>query len=105
MAPEVSTTSSYDEKVDVYSAALLVWYMITGQRPFEGIAGETVVVMVGRQRMRPQMDPKIFNKDLKALLSKAWAHEPEERPDSEDFLNSLNTLILKNTRFKCFLMS
>jgi len=71
MAPEVSTTSSYDEKVDVYSAALLVWYMITGQRPFEGIAGETVVVMVGRQRMRPQMDPKIFNKDLKALLSKA----------------------------------
>ena len=35
MAPEVATCQKYDQSVDVYSFALLLWQVLTGHTPFE----------------------------------------------------------------------
>mmetsp|Transcript_9718 Transcript_9718/g.18647 ORF Transcript_9718/g.18647 Transcript_9718/m.18647 type:complete len:125 (+) Transcript_9718:864-1238(+) len=36
MAPEVIRNDSYNEKVDIYSFGLLLFFMITGRAPFSG---------------------------------------------------------------------
>lgn len=52
MAPEVVRSEPhYDEKVDIYSMAMIFWYICHGVRPFEGVqpalvAGEDCLVLV-----------------------------------------------------------
>ena len=31
---------SYDEKVDIYSAGLILWYIALGERPFDRVPAE-----------------------------------------------------------------
>jgi serine/threonine protein kinase len=41
MAPEVFLDDpQYDEKVDIYSAALIMWYMALGERPFDRVPAQ-----------------------------------------------------------------
>lgn len=59
MAPEVMLLdadgfSSYDEKVDVYSAASIVWYLCMGEHPFGDLKTETVMKGVC-QGLRPDL--------------------------------------------------
>jgi serine/threonine protein kinase len=37
MAPEVLTGNSYTESADIYSLGLVLWEMLTGQCPYDGM--------------------------------------------------------------------
>ena len=75
-APEVlsrSGTAAYTEKSDIYSAALVMYYLLTGRRPENDVKVDPKwrpTLMAARMRWRKASD----------LLERMWAHEPEKRP-------------------------
>ena len=49
MAPEVFLDDpQYDEKVDIYSTGLIMWYMTLGERPFDRVPAQVCVLFLGR---------------------------------------------------------
>jgi serine/threonine protein kinase len=62
-----SLAAVYTEKADVYSAALIIWYLLTGQCP------------IARVQMLPRARP-----ELAGLLARMWAHDPVARPPAAE---------------------
>ena len=44
------TKSRYSEAVDIYSAAMTLWFIFMGEKPFSNLDGYSVAVMASRQR-------------------------------------------------------
>lgn len=42
MAPEVLRGDKYDMKVDVFSLGLILYYMLTGKKPFFGLTKKEI---------------------------------------------------------------
>lgn len=81
MAPEVFKGGNYDEKVDVYSYAMVLFEIICREIPFE----ESEAVAVGKlitQGKRPDIEavPPDCPKPLMDLMLQCWAQEPQDRP-------------------------
>ena len=91
MAPEVAGKRPYNEKVDVYSFGLLAWQITSLQVPFDGIpAGSFVAAIESGQR--PEMKsgwPPLF----KDLLTRCWAHLPDDRPSFERIIDDLSDIL------------
>ena len=79
MPPEVAMYKPYNEKVDVFSFAILMWAIITKQIPFKGFDRATHYerVMVGGER--PPLEDN-WPEWLKNLLTRAWHTDPLMRP-------------------------
>jgi hypothetical protein len=84
MAPELLRSSPfYDEKVDVYSFGVLLWELLTLQRPFDGMTQDRLVLGVIDHGLRPAIGPQFGPPRLVALLQQCWAEDPGERPPFE----------------------
>jgi hypothetical protein len=79
MAPELFENVPYDERVDVYSYAMVVWEMITGQTPFSGKTPLQVEDMIVYEERRPPI-PVETPQGLKDLLTSCWDRDPTRRP-------------------------
>ena len=93
MAPEVALYHRYTEKVDVYSFGLILWQMATGEEPFEELDKIDFYREVVHRGMRPQLE-KTWPADFRALLSRCWHADPEERPSFAMVTIDLDRLIL-----------
>ena len=77
-APEVLSDSefaAYTEKSDIYSASLVIYYLLTGRRPENDVKIDPrwrPTTMVSRMRWRKVSD----------LLERMWAHDAEKRPSA-----------------------
>jgi len=82
MAPEVFTGSSYDEKVDVYSFAMILFEIVCREIPFEEEEAADVGNMTVRGA-RPDLDavPPNCPALLRRLMINCWAHDPRRRPN------------------------
>ena len=80
MAPELLEGRQYDEKVDVFSFAILLWEILTGIRPYEEEEfaswelSEKVIA-----GYRPKI-PEEWPEALQKLFNQAWDPEPAKRP-------------------------
>lgn len=93
MAPEVFTSPSYDESVDVYSYAMIMFEIICREIPFE----EEEPADVGRlilQGRRPDLDavPPDCPPLLRDLMIRSWALEPTARPPFRQIVQELSPL-------------
>jgi serine/threonine protein kinase len=88
MAPEVFTehTPFYDSAVDIYSAALSIWVLFLGQRPFTNLDGLTVARLASRQYLRPPLQKKAIPSSVAQLLEGAWHRDPAQRPCASDMV-------------------
>lgn len=82
MAPEVFKHEEYNNKVDVYSFALIVFWMVSGYKPFaeyrtDPIAAARSAAVVGK---RPKIE-LVKHKGIHNLLQSCWSQDPDERPD------------------------
>lgn len=81
MAPEVLTNSDYDEKVDVYSFAMILYEFICRRVPFgeEEPAGAVYQVVQGN---RPSLQhvPSDCPEKFSVLMKTCWNHDPSKRP-------------------------
>mmetsp|Transcript_69156 Transcript_69156/g.184298 ORF Transcript_69156/g.184298 Transcript_69156/m.184298 type:complete len:156 (+) Transcript_69156:746-1213(+) len=74
-ADQCGNDLGYDEKVDVYSAALIMWYLLTGRKPTCNAQLDPAA--------RPDVAPaKKRSAALAALLQKMWDGDPDVRPSA-----------------------
>lgn len=103
---------AYDERCDVYSTALIIWEMLTLEKPFAKttIAKMKQSVWDEAMQYRPEIvlaDQEIdeqqqvinflskpksgWTKSLKTLIEKSWSHNFDIRPKMEEFESNLST--------------
>ncbi|XP_055359983.1 receptor-interacting serine/threonine-protein kinase 1 isoform X2 [Betta splendens] len=82
MAPEhlesVNTPST--EKSDVYSFAIVVWVILTGEEPYANARSEDQISHCVRQGDRPMPIPTDAPEDIIDLMKRCWAQHPQQRP-------------------------
>ena len=96
MAPEQIRGEEVDARTDLYSAGVLLFELLTGQKPFN--AERAAAVMLKHQETPPPslgslMPNAGFSPALEGLVRKALAKKPEERFQSAgDFASALEAL-------------
>mmetsp|Transcript_1719 Transcript_1719/g.3790 ORF Transcript_1719/g.3790 Transcript_1719/m.3790 type:complete len:304 (+) Transcript_1719:115-1026(+) len=91
VAPEVFDGNSYNEKVDVYSFAMVFFELIFHELPFEDCDPVEIAVLVTNGR-RPCLDdsPSSCHPGLIALTERCWAHHADRRPCFRDVVTLLD---------------
>ncbi len=88
MAAEVIRSAKYTEKADVFSWAVVVNELFTGEKPYEYQMPLDVARSVVKQGLRPSQR-KIKNLRLKGLLARAWDEQPTQRPSWDEIIAEL----------------
>lgn len=82
MAPEALNGEKYGFPFDVYSYGMLLYELLTEKIPWENVNQEVVMRLVMIEGKRPQI-PQKTPQQLKDLIEKCWAQNPDERPTFE----------------------
>lgn len=90
MAPEVLDSKPYDHKVDVYSYGMILWEMLTGDIPFNGLTQMEVALSVVTQKIRPKI-PLNCPKNLARLIRTCWDDDPAKRPEFRRIVDILES--------------
>jgi serine/threonine protein kinase len=98
MAPEVIVSGdgdTYDEKVDVYSYAMVIFVMLVGFDGF-GSMGFHQLSLLMCQGGRPKVEviPDTAPDNLRLLMLAAWEEEPSNRPTFVDIAEKLKPILL-----------
>jgi serine/threonine protein kinase len=89
MAPELlGKCKKQSPKFDIFAFAIVVWEMLTGLVPFEGIEGLAVVWKVCHENQRLEI-PADCPPYLEELMTLCWQRDHEKRPSIEDVVNRL----------------
>ena len=90
MAPETALTQPYNEKVDVYGFAMVMYEVATGCTPFPHYTKERFYREVVRGGARPSLDIDTHGNrikmplDLKTLIAQCWDTDYVSRPSSTE---------------------
>lgn len=90
MAPEQLDGHTADERSDVYSAAVIVYEVLTGRRPFEGQGAVLMKrVLEGDPALPSLLEPRLSS-EMDRVLLRALAKQPERRfRSARQFLEAL----------------
>ncbi|KAK9074793.1 hypothetical protein SSX86_003111 [Deinandra increscens subsp. villosa] len=91
MAPEVIEHKPYDHKADVFSFAIVLWELLTGEVPYSYLTPLQAAVGVVQQGLRPTI-PKQTHPKLTELLECCWQHNPTLRPNFTEIIDKLKQL-------------
>jgi serine/threonine protein kinase len=108
MAVEIIKTSKYNEKADVYSWSMLLWEMLSLQKPFETYSVEEHRVLVCEQGQRPPLQVNGNNNNsskcmlplptsIQHLLQQTWCESIPQRLSMQQAHNVLQGIL--NTSF------
>eukprot|EP00051_Salpingoeca_urceolata_P003512 m.58315 g.58315 ORF g.58315 m.58315 type:complete len:324 (-) comp12857_c1_seq1:55-1026(-) len=89
MAPEVYRSEQYDESVDIFSFAMVAWYMHTGERPFRTMNGDEAVRATSQGR-RP--NTKGIALGMAQIIEACWSADPEQRPTASELVERIDAL-------------
>jgi serine/threonine-protein kinase len=91
MAPEQFDGQTADERSDVYSAAVIVYEVLAGRRPFEGQGANLMRQILEMPPPLPSaLEPRL-SKQIDRVLLKALAKRPEDRfRSARQFLEALH---------------
>jgi len=88
MAPECFRHESYNETVDVYSFAMIFFYLTVGRPPWPTLSGLDAVKKAAEEGDRPNV-PREIDYRLQALMKNCWEEQPGKR---SSFLSISETL-------------
>jgi tRNA A-37 threonylcarbamoyl transferase component Bud32 len=85
MAPEqIMTAKTVDKRADIYALGVMVYEMLTGEKPFQGNAAQVMFAHL----QQPPPDANDINEDIPRSVAKAimqaMSKKPEERFESAD---------------------
>lgn len=86
LSPEQARGESARPASDIYSLALVLLELATGQRAFAGVAPE---VAFARLRRRPEI-PRTIGPELAAVLRAMTADDPQRRPSAHEVCKTLH---------------
>ncbi|XP_038572024.1 serine/threonine-protein kinase TNNI3K-like isoform X1 [Micropterus salmoides] len=89
MAPEVFTQCTrYSVKADMFSYALCLWELLTGEIPFAHLKPAAAAADMAYHHIRPPIGYSI-PKPISALLMRGWYACPEDRPEFSEVVSNL----------------
>eukprot|EP00180_Rhodochaete_pulchella_P003417 Plantae.Rhodophyta-Rhodochaete_pulchella.ctg58092.p1 GENE.Plantae.Rhodophyta-Rhodochaete_pulchella.ctg58092~~Plantae.Rhodophyta-Rhodochaete_pulchella.ctg58092.p1 ORF type:complete len:182 (+),score=22.29 Plantae.Rhodophyta-Rhodochaete_pulchella.ctg58092:36-548(+) len=91
MSPEMMDADEYTEKSDVYSTGMVLWELMTGQRPFAGARGTEVIKKVAVDEVRPDI-PDSVPPAVAELICRCWHQDPAKRPMADELLADLTRI-------------
>lgn len=97
MAPEMVQGHDYGNKVDVYSFGIVLWELITGNLPFQGMTAVAAAWAVVNRGLRPAI-PTDCAPALAQIMTRCWDVSPEVRPPFSEvvqLLEEAQELIMK----------
>ena len=92
MAPEVISGRPYSEKADMYSVSMIVWELLTGHYPFEGLGQIEVAVQVSQHNARPPI-PVFCPVPLSQFIRQCWDTDPIKRISATQALSMLDAIL------------
>ncbi|XP_009109275.3 serine/threonine-protein kinase STY17 [Brassica rapa] len=92
MAPEVIEHKPYDHRADVFSYAIVLWELLTGELPYSYLTPLQAAVGVVQKGLRPKI-PKQTHPRLTELLEKCWQQDPAQRPDFAEIKEMVTQLL------------
>lgn len=92
MAPEVIEHKPYDHRADVFSYAIVLWELLTGELPYSYLTPLQAAVGVVQKGLRPKI-PKQTHPKLTELLEKCWQQDPAQRPDFAEIKEMVTQLL------------
>jgi len=91
-APEVLLKKPYDELADVYSFAICVWEIYTGEEPYLDIEDWDMLIReVANGSKRPKI-PSTCPSDISSLIKACWDKEPKRRPNFGQLISTLERI-------------
>ena len=93
MAPEVVLRLPYNEKVDVYSFSIILWQMLSGEMPYQGMTREEHLqqVVLGDQRPSVTTIKSKCPSGFIQLLERCWHGVYSQRPSFLTIYNELKS--------------
>ena len=91
MAPEVLANQRYAEPADVYSFGIIVWEMLTGECPYDGMSAIQCALAVLNRDHRPEI-PDFCPPALAALIRACLEKDPSKRPTFAQILLALDAM-------------
>ncbi|PKK63142.1 kinase-like protein [Rhizophagus irregularis] len=89
---------SLSKKSDIYSIGVLLWEISSGRLPFEGKVNFYLIVNIP-QGLRERPIPNT-PKDYEKIYTDCWKDKPDDRPDIEEIVTRLETIIAENDSTK-----
>src|SRR5947199_7807944 len=93
IAPEGISRKEYTFKSDIYSIAMLMWEISSGQPPFSIYEHDLDFAMNIINGMRPKIVPGT-PLEYKSLMEQCWDADPLKRPDIYSLANKIRKLNL-----------
>jgi len=97
MSPEVALTEPYNHKADVYSFSLILWTIMAGKKPFEGLGLSSLHAKVWRGGMRPSLK-KGWPEEFNNFLQECWSPNMQERPNFDKILETIDLFIVEEMK-------
>ncbi|XP_033749578.1 leucine-rich repeat serine/threonine-protein kinase 1-like [Pecten maximus] len=100
-APEIMDSQFYDEKVDIFSFAMVVYEVVSGERPYGELRNiGQITTAVKHEGKRPSL--KSFNIDtrfpqLEELMERCWKDKGTDRPSAMEIVADS----LRSVHFLC----
>ncbi|BDG02649.1 serine/threonine-protein kinase [Anaeromyxobacter oryzae] len=92
VAPEqASLERKWDHRVDIFAAGIILYELLTKQKPFPKATDVESLVQSRKARVVPptSVDPRL-PRDLDGIVAKALAYDPDDRyPDARSFADAL----------------
>lgn len=101
MAPEIIRGESYSESADIYSLAVVMWEVLTGLCPYDGMNVMDIVQRVGGSGVLINTSTNTFRPDVSRLQCSAlqlelirdcWSQNPSMRPSATEVLKRLEVV-------------
>jgi serine/threonine protein kinase len=90
MAPEVLGNQKYTEKADVFSFGIVIWEVVTGECPYDGMSQIQAALGVLNRNLRPTI-PRDCPPFLSRLMKACWNRQPELRPSFPNIVKAFRT--------------
>jgi hypothetical protein len=95
-APEVIERARFSARADVWSFGVVLWELMTGKRPFEGMTAAAAAVAVAKGERLPRPDGA--DDQLWALMQSCWQTDPKARPQMADVVTTLASMLTELAR-------
>ncbi|GBC01918.1 hypothetical protein RclHR1_04390003 [Rhizophagus clarus] len=90
MAPEIFRGKPYTKAADIYSFAMIMYFVATGRQPFADRAHDETLVLDICKGTRPELNEPEAPECYIELMKRCWDLNPENRPEATEIEELIN---------------